>query len=338
MLRLPLLFLMLFLCSALTYAGDTQSEKNQPPSTQEGTGEKSHEKEAITPQTATPSDDWSNTLHDSIANSVYQSALWFDSFFTENDAEQQTPKTSAKIRLGWLPKRRDLTETEVKFRLKVSLPNLKNKTDLIFSDDSDDNLGDLPLESSDIRTSTDQESFSAAIRYIQKREVNHFIDYRLGISSADVFIRARHKRRFFWWKKHGFKLEPSLYYFVQDGFGAKLLLEYDYQIDQSNQYRINYTVRASESFQGEKWKQGSYHLKQLSDNRAAALGLVVEGRYHSDQGSYIDKYTFSYRYRFNALRSWLFFEVEPFVEWAKKEDFTASPGIALRIEGYFQKN
>ena len=331
MLNLRIIFFTLFFFSHFLYAGEDKSstviktvDDKKLPKTQK--------------TTEPTTDDWSNTFHDTIADSVYQSALWFDSFFTENDTEQQTPKTSAKIRLGWLPKRHDLTETEVKFRLKVSLPNLKNKTDLIFSDDSDDNLGDLPLESSDIKTSTDDESFSAAIRYVQKKEKNQFTDYRLGISSADIFIRARHKRRFFWWHNHGFKVEPSLYYFMNNGLGAKLLLEYDYQINLTNQYRVNYTIRASESFQGEKWKQGTYHLKQLADNRASALGLVIEGRYHSEQGSYIDKYTLSYRYRFNAVKSWLFFEVEPFIEWSKEDNFTTNPGIALRIEGYFQKN
>ena len=54
-------------------------------------------------------------------------------------------------------------------------------------------------------------------------------------------------------------------------------------------------------------------------------------------GFFIDKYTLSYRYRFNALREWLFFEIEPFIEWPKDENFTTTPGIALRIEGFFSK-
>jgi hypothetical protein len=283
-------------------------------------------------------DNWGDALHNSISNSVYRSALWFDSFFTENDAEQLSPKTSAKIRLGWLPKRRDISETEVKFRLKVTLPHFKHKTDLILSDDSDDNLDNSSLAAHQIQSNTENESFTAAIRYVQKHEKNKFTDYRIGISSADVFIRARHKRRFFWKEKHAVKLEPAVYYFLDDGLGARLLVEYDYQIDEKNQYRVSHSIRASESYQGEKWKQSFYHLKQLNNNRASVLGITIDGRYNSEEGDYIEQYKFSYRYRFNALKSWLYFEVEPFVEWPKEEDYMATPGIALRVEGYFQKN
>ena len=70
---------------------------------------------------------------------------------------------------------------------------------------------------------------------------------------------------------------------------------------------------------------------------ATVLGLQVEGERNGDHGFFIDKYTLSYRYRFNALREWLFFEIEPFLEWPRDENFTTTPGIALRIEGLFSK-
>jgi hypothetical protein len=34
----------------------------------------------------------------------------------------------------------------------------------------------------------------------------------------------------------------------------------------------------------------------------------------------------------------LFFEIEPFVEWPEKEDYSTTPGIALRVEGFFYRN
>ena len=67
------------------------------------------------------------------------------------------------------------------------------------------------------------------------------------------------------------------------------------------------------------------------------IGLKVEGERNGDAGFFIDKYTLSYRYRFNAFQKWLFFEVEPFVEWPEEENYSATPGIAFRIEGFFSK-
>jgi hypothetical protein len=67
------------------------------------------------------------------------------------------------------------------------------------------------------------------------------------------------------------------------------------------------------------------------------LGIQVEGERNGDRGFIIDNYTLSYRYRFNALREWLFFEVEPFIEFPEEENYTTTPGVALRIEGFFHK-
>ena len=50
---------------------------------------------------------------------------------------------------------------------------------------------------------------------------------------------------------------------------------------------------------------------------------------------HLEEYLVSSRWRINALREWLFFEVEPFVTWRKDEQFATSYGISLRVEGFF---
>ena len=139
------------------------------------------------------------------------------------------------------------------------------------------------------------------------------------------------------WAKHGFKVEPSIYYYLDDGLGSKFFLEYNYQYDEKSQFRINYSIRGSESFSGIRWKHGFYKLKQIDSTTASVLGLQVEGERNGKNGFLTEKYTLSYRYRFNALQKWLFFEIEPFLEFPKDENYSTTPGIALHIEGFFSK-
>ena len=94
-------------------------------------------------------DHWSQEIHDTIANSVYQSATWFDSFFTDIDSQQIEPKATAKIRFGWIPKARDWAEFDSRFRLKVKLPHFKDRMSLILSDEDDMADNQLPLECND---------------------------------------------------------------------------------------------------------------------------------------------------------------------------------------------
>lgn len=280
---------------------------------------------------------WVNNLHESVANSVYLSAKWFDEFFIEEGNEISNPKTQARIRLGWRPKSRDWSELETRFRLKIRLPHLKNKVDLILSDEEEDEQNTLPLDGVGTKTSNQDDHFTAALRIISKNSINSQFDSRIGISGSDLFARVKYKKGFLWYDKHAFNLTPSIYYYLDDGLGEKLLLEYNYQISSTEQFRLDYSVRGSETYSGIKWRHGFYKLSQVNEKSASILGLQVEGVRNGDEGFLIEKYTLSYRYRFNAVRKWIYFEVEPFVEFPEDKNYTTTPGISLRVEGYFQK-
>lgn len=283
-------------------------------------------------------DHWMQGLHETVSNSVYQSAQWFDSFFIANESEeQQSPTTTAKIRFAWLPKSRDWNDIETRFRIRVKLPHFQNKASIVLSDETDDELNNLPLESANAKPRTEDEKFSLALNYTEEKNKKRLMNYRLGISGGDIFVRAKHKRNFELSEQQGFLIEPSLYYYLDDGLGAKLLLEYDYQINDRSQFRINYSIRGSADFSGIRWKHGMYKLHQINETTASVISLQVEGERNGARGFIIDNYTLGYRYRFNALRDWLFFEVEPFLEFPEQENYTTTPGIALRIEGFFHK-
>jgi len=278
---------------------------------------------------------WMNDVHESISNSVFQSALWFDDFFTEEGSIQKNPKVNARIRLEWLPRSREWSEVKARFRVKVKLPHFKDKVDLILSDDDETEQNQLPLNTAHINP--EEEKFSAALRYMHDNQKDKYTDTRLGISGGDIFLRTRHKRYISWSENSVFKFEPSVFYFLDDGFGSRLLLEYNYQQDANTQYRIDYSIRGSESFSGIRWKHGFYKLKHLDNKTASVISLQVEGERNGERNFVVDDYTLSYRYRFNAYKEWLFFEVEPFLEWPETEDYRTSVGIAFKVEGHFYK-
>jgi hypothetical protein len=278
---------------------------------------------------------WINDFHSSISDSVYTSAAWFDQFFTEEGSIQKKPKVNAKIRLEWRPRSRDFAEIKARFRVRVKLPHFKNKVDLILSDEDEANQYQLPLETTHIQA--EEEKLSASLRYMVNNEKNKYTDTRVGISGGDIFIRGRHKRYFSWDKDSVFKIEPSIFYFLGNGFGNRLLLEYNLQQDKKTQYRVNYSIEGSESFSGIRWKHGLYKLKHLNDQTASVTSFQIEGERNGARNFVVDSYTLSYRYRFNAYKKWIFFEIEPFLEWPEIENYSTTPGVAFRVEGHFYK-
>jgi len=281
--------------------------------------------------------DWADDAHKKLSDSVNRSALWFDRFFTDDKLQLEPAKASARIMLGWEPRKYDFAEFSGRFRLNVKLPHFSNKVDLILSDDNDDDLELLPFESIKNEKINEEDSFAAAIRVINHNRVDKFFETRLGVSSSDVFIRAKH-RKYFLFSNHFVRVEPSIYYYINDGLGGRLFLEYTYQKSDVEQIRLNYSIRGSESFKGIRWKHGVYHLKQWSAKQASIISAQIEGERAGENGYIVDNTIVSYRYRFNAYKKWLYFEIEPFVEWPLENNHDTTPGIALRVEGFFYKN
>ena len=60
--------------------------------------------------------DWTNTVHQTISDSVFHSVAWFDSFFIEDDDSYLSPQSIARIRLEWKPKAGDFSEMGARFK------------------------------------------------------------------------------------------------------------------------------------------------------------------------------------------------------------------------------
>lgn len=283
-------------------------------------------------------DDWLHGFHQTISDSVFGSAQWFDSFFGTDEYEESQIESLARIRLGWEPRARDFDVFSQKFRLRIKLPNLAKKIDLIFSDEiEDENIANQFNDGRSLRNDSDGDSFTAAIRMINFDEMSRFFDSRIGVSGSDVFAKFRLKLSHDLSPTDRVQFQPSIYYYIDEGAGNKLFMEYEKDFSERSQFRLNYSLRRSESFSGRRWRAGSYFLHRIDRLQATSIGFVVKGEYGGDEGSFIDNYSLSYRYRLNAYRRWLFFEIEPFLEWPNDENHHITPGIALRVEGYFKK-
>ncbi|QBY04146.1 hypothetical protein E2K93_06990 [Thalassotalea sp. HSM 43] len=285
-----------------------------------------------------PEQDWLFGFHNTISDSVFGTAQWFDKFFATDEAEEISPKALARIRLGYEPRARNFDVFTQKFRLRLKLPHLEDKVDLLLSDDDDDG-SDVNKQGGGrvANRDKDEDTFTAALRLINVDNIGEFVDTRIGISGGDIFVKSRAKITYDFGTKHQLEIQPSIYYYIDDGFGSRFFTEYDYNFAEKRQFRANYSIRTSESFNGYRWRNGYHYLYQIDRYRATSLGVVINGENNGDRGFLVDNYLLNYRFRMNAYRRWLFFEIEPFVEWPEEEDYKATPGIAFRIEGYFEK-
>lgn len=333
--------------STNTVLSDNTEQSNQPcglcsipnsETTEEPNEENQVQKEQITLKAEDFSDEfpWLDDFHDDLSDTLDNTASWINRQFDEGHIGHNHigSKTWAKIIMGWEPKEGELNEFPLKFKIKMRVPNLKHKINLVFSDNqaADDNL--LPLEQArPTDESLHSRDFGAAIQLLHKSTEHSYFRSRIGIGSSQVYARTAHR----WKKKFSdnftVSIEPSIEYYMEDGLGYRFLAQSSYFPNESSEIRGFYSIWDREAFSTPKWKKAVYHLTKLNAKSTLITGVLVNGV--TDPEYRDEKVTLSTRYRRHALRRWLFFEVEPFLDFERQDDYTSRWGVALRVGGYF---
>jgi len=277
---------------------------------------------------------WLDTMHQSIASSVNTSALWFDDFFAIEEFEnRQEANGEARIRLGWEPRSRDVNEYDVRFKVRVKLPNLKNRADLVLSD-YDDDRPDSEIQASGNNDFVDQNRFSLALRWRSSPESG--LSHRIGVGRRlQAFFKSRYRNSHILTDKTTLRWETSAYLYSNDGLGGDFSWQLGYNATDHSIFRWNNHFYFRDSTNDWLWQHSLQKLTQFDEKNALIAGFYIEGL--SRPNYRLDEYLVSLKWRKNTLRKWLFYEVEPFILWRRDESFSASYGIALRLEGFFGK-
>lgn len=287
------------------------------------------------PQTSELAYPWLDTMHASIASSVDASALWFDDFFTLGDDENPNKaRGEARIRLGWEPRTRDFSEHVSRLKIRVKLPNLKNRADLVLSD-YDDDRPEHELQASGNNNFTRENRFSLALRWRAKPDSG--LSHRIGAGRGlQVFAKSRYRDAFSLSDKTILRWETSAYLYSSDGLGADFSWQLNHNANKNSIFRWNNHFYFRDRTNDWLWQHSVQKLTQFNEKNALITGFYIEGL--SQPNYRLEEYLLSMKWRKNALRKWLFYEVEPFILWRRDEGFSASYGIALRLEGHFGKS
>ena len=274
---------------------------------------------------------WLDAMHQSIAESVTDSAQWFDDFFVDQQAtEKAEAKGSARIRLGWEPRTGDLNDHEARLRVRFKLPHLQDRVDVILSD-YDDEVPEDKVRAGRAEDVNRQDRFSLALRF---KSPDSGLSHRIGVGRRlQMFARSRYRENFTFSDNLKLHWEASVAYYNRDGFGADTEFTFDYEINDDSLFRFDNRFFFRDESNDWLWQHSWQNFRHIDDKTALVLGFYIEGL--SRPNYRLEEYLTSVRWRQNILREWLYYEVEPFVLWRRDESFSASYGVALRIEGYF---
>ncbi len=276
-------------------------------------------------------DVWQRSFTDSIDFTVRQ----FDGMFSQENGPHRNKQAKAegRIQLSWEPRSRDLAETDLRFRIRVSLPHLEDRVDLLLSDNEDETQSDT-LKAARNDSLGRRDNTTIALRF--RPDQNSHYSYRIGAGRRDqLYVKSRYRDAMAFNAHWAMLYDAELYYYTRDRLGAELGAAIQHVAENNNVTRLNNRFYFRDDSNDWLWRNELQHLYPIDTHNALMYRLMVEGL---DRPQYeVEEVYTGLRWRSNPLREWLYFDVEPFVLWRRDEGFKPSYGMAFRIEAYYGK-
>ena len=285
-----------------------------------------------TAENSPPTHSWLDSWHSNFSESMDYTAQRLDEFFAlDNSDEHKNARAEGRVRFGWEPRTRDPAAQDFRFRIRVKLPALKDRVDLLLSDDESYDRQDSIRAARDA-VNENQDSTTLALRYQDQDDSP--LSYRVGAGRRDqLFLKGQYEGTRPLTKDTSFRYDAELYYYTRDALGAELGLDFSYHLADDKYLRFNNRYYYRDRFDDWLWRHEIQFLRPLTERSAVLYTFVTKGT-TKPAHQFTEVYT-SARWRTQYLREWLFFEVEPFIICLRQEDFKPSYGVAMRFEFYY---
>lgn len=250
---------------------------------------------------------WVDSSHRFATDRTMALTRWVDSFFgdMDGDAEIAESRLRLKITADW--DERVGTETRVSVGGKVNLPRLADRVDLVFRGDDPDEL--VPGDEDD----PSQSQVGLQVMLDESASGNHRTDFTVGLSGAGPKPGVKYRYKTLWGPNTSFRFSQRAQYDFDDGGFATTKLDIDYALSRRSLIRTQNRVLYGENSDGAEWSSNIGVVRQWAvENgfeRAAYLYAGIRG--HTEPDSYRENYQVGLRLRAQAIREFLFFELEP---------------------------
>ena len=296
--------LLLSVCIALNaHALETQEPEQSP---NEGKPQEL-ESENVTVTARDRAERWVDSSHRFATDRTMALTRWVDSFFGDMDGDAEIAESRLRLKITTDWDERLGTETRVSVGGKVNLPRLADRVDLVFRGDDPDEL--VPGDEDD----PSQSQIGLQVLLDESAGGNHRTDFTVGLSGAGPKPGVKYRYKTLWGSNASFRFSQRAQYDFDDGAFATTKLDIDYALSRRSLIRSQNRLLYGEKSDGGEWSSNIGVVRQWAvENgfeRAAYLYAGVKGNTEPD--SYRENYQVGLRLRAQAIREFLFFELEP---------------------------
>ncbi len=283
--------------------------------------------------------DWVNTK---VHRTVCASALWFDSFFGEAAVDEERDATFVRLGGGVTWDDLDGWGGDVRFRAKVSFPNLENRVhlvagrgtlDAVVSGETDEiDVPDLPIESPGEEAS----DWLLGVGYVPLRGDTDRVGLSAGVRidwPPDPYVRAYYRRNQRLARGLMLRFRQTVFWESIEGVGTTSRLDVDQVLGSRLLLRLRTSGTISENADGLRWQTGLQLYQSLGRPGVLRWEAVLYGESGRDVPLRDERLRLSYRT--HVFREWLFVEARAGVHWPRDEltdERRATPEAGLGIE------
>lgn len=273
--------------------------------------------------------------HDYWSEDISHRVDYIDHFFGDEILKDDNRDTRVVMQLGFRSDRFDPVSVESRINVRVGLPQLQRRLQLILDSGSDaEDVKALRVYENAAKVSDP----AAGVRYLLKDESRTRLHFDTGVhfsQSPQVFgrARARYTLPLNLWQ---LRLQERVEVLHRDGFEETSEMIWDRQLPGKALFRIRSAVDWEEKNRGVTPAQSLAYYGIL--NARASYKIRLLGSWSETPYGGTDVYTFATGYRRIIYGDWLFLEVSPGLEFSSERDYDVNPFIAAIFEITFQRD
>jgi len=283
-------------------------------------------------------------LHESLSDSVTNTAEWLDAFFISERTEQEANKSHVLLRTDSVWREGDNFKQEMDGRVRLVLPGLENRFHVVVSgiretaldETASEEMGQALAEEEDEDA---RDETNLVLEYLAQLTRRRDLRFEAGGTLDGVlpvlFAGGRYRNLFFEEEPWLSRFTQRMRWYTDDGWEAGSRLELDRRLADKVLGRLQVGADWYQSRDGFFFQAGPVVFHQLSERRAMRYEALAS--WQTQPTNRLENVRLAVRYRQRIWRKWLFLEVTPEVTFPSEENYDVTPGIRLRFDAYFSE-
>jgi hypothetical protein len=330
----PKIFALLLLIATSIALADDKGESTPPtPANVDAPTRSVAQEESSSPNTDPEEDDerWIDAGHDYAAQKANEMTQWVDNFFgnDERDLEQAESRLRLRTIYNW----DDRLDNEVKFRLggKVSLPQISKRLDLVFRGEDMDDFSNQGVDD------PSEDRIGLQYQVGPRESQKHRFDLTVGFGSSGPKPGVKYVYQDAFAEDLNFRFTQRFTYDLGEGGYGTSRFVLDKALRERELIRAYTKLLYGEETDGTEWSSSLSYARgwQGDGGRVGASWIYVGVDGQTEPYEFVKNYKIGLRLRRQAIRDFLFWEIEPSYNWRIDEPYFDREGawrVELRLE------